>query len=308
MFFNDVTRVIKSSKFSLYADDLKLHKVIRSVRDCNALQADIMSLRLWCEFNQLELSIGKCKVLSLFRKSNPIMYEYRIDDIALGRVREFRDLGVIITENLCFNKHVTVMVSKAYSMLGFMKRICKQFRNVNALKSVYCAHVRSHLEYASVVWFPYQGVYVEKIESIQKKFVMYALRRSVRRDTNFRLPPYNDRCSSVGIEPLSVRRINQSALFIFDLLTGKIDAGSITDKLNISVPLRTLRNHNFIRLEQHRTNYGLFEPITNMSRIFNRILVLLKIDRPDMYSRYSFRRRLRSLALPSHKVSQYMLS
>lgn len=88
------------------------------VVNCNALQA----LRLWCEFNQLEMSIGKCKVLSLFRKSNPIMYKYRVDEVLLGRLREYRDLGAIITDNLCFNKHVAVVVSKAYPyILGFMK-------------------------------------------------------------------------------------------------------------------------------------------------------------------------------------------
>lgn len=305
LFFNDVTKVIKTSKFSLFADDLKLHRVISSVRDCNSLQSDITALQQWCEFNRLELSVVKCKVMTLFRKRNPLSYGYKIGEIALGRVREFRDLGVIITENLCFKKHVTTVVAKAYSMLGFVKRVCKRFKNVRALKSVYCAHVRSHLEYASVVWFPYHNTLVDRIESIQKKFVVYALRRSVRRDENFRLPPYKDRCATVGIEPLSVRRIRQCAFFVFDLLKGKIDAPLLVDKLNISIPTRTLRNHEYIRLDQHRTNYGLFEPITNMSRIFNRFLVLMKIDRLDMVTRHSYRNAVYSLDLTSQNFFLY---
>lgn len=305
LFFNDVTKVVKSSKFSLFADDLKIHKVVKSVRDCNALQADIAALHLWCESNGLRLSVGKCKVMSLFRKRDPLFCEYNVDGVALERVREYRDLGVVISENLCFSKHVAAIVAKAFSMLGFMKRICKSFRNVNALKSVYCAHVRSHLEYASVVWFPYQSTLVDKIESIQKKFVMYALRWTVRRGNDFRLPPYKDRCASIGIEPLFVRRLQHCAFFVFDLLKGKIDAPLLRNKLNISTPVRNLRNHEFIRLEQHRTNYGLFEPITNMSRIFNRFLVLMNVDRLDAVTRLSFRRASRSLELSSYNVPSY---
>lgn len=214
---------------------------------------------------------------------------------------------MIVTEDLCFNRHVSVMVSKAYSMLGFVKRICKRFKDVNALKSVYCAHVRSHLEYASVVWFPYQSTQVGSIESIQKKFVMYALRRTVRRDANFRLPPYSERCELLKLEALSARRVKQCALFVFDLLKGRINTPDLLGKLNVSVPLRSLRNHQFIRLERHRTDYGFFEPITNMSRIFNRLLVLLNINRLDTLTRQSFRYASRSLDLTSRNMLHYRI-
>ena len=195
LFFDDVTKVIKSAMFSLFADDLKIHRVVKTVRDCNALQDDLVGIDRWCSENGLELSLGKCKVMSFCRKSKPVLYDYSISDVRLERVKEMKDLGVTFTENLSFNSHVNVAVSKAYAMLGFMKRVCRRFRNVQTLKSVYCAYVRSHLEYASLVWFPHCKERSAEIESIQKKFVMYALRRSVRRDENFRLPPYADRFS-----------------------------------------------------------------------------------------------------------------
>lgn len=214
LFFNDVTKVIKSAKFSLYADDLKVYCVVKSVRDCNALQRDLIALHLWCIENGLELSIDKCKAMSFSRKRDPIHYVYNIDEVTLDRIREYRDLGVTFVENMSFNKHVEIVVAKAYAMLGFMKRVCKDFRNVRALKSVYCAHVRSHLEYASVVWFPYCKERSDMIESVQKKFLIYALRRTVSRDENFRLLPYIDRCESLGLETLSRRRTNLCALFV----------------------------------------------------------------------------------------------
>lgn len=96
--------------------------------------------------NSLQLNVGKCNSMSFFRIRNPIRFSYAIDGIVLKRVSEFRDLGVTFTEDLSFNKHVDLVVAKAYSMLGFMKRICRDFKNVDALKSIYFAHVRSRLE------------------------------------------------------------------------------------------------------------------------------------------------------------------
>lgn len=100
---------------------------------------------------------------------------YSEDRTALARVKCIQDLGVWLDEQLTFDRHIELITSKAYSMLGFVKRICKQFKNIQALKSVYFAHVRSYLEYASVVWHPFQLVHMNRIESIQKKFLMYAM-------------------------------------------------------------------------------------------------------------------------------------
>ena len=69
---------------------------------------------------------------------------------------------------MSFASHIHFIVSKANSMLGFMIRICSEFCDPLVLKSVYYSHVRSHLEYGSVVWYPAQVVQVKKMESVQK--------------------------------------------------------------------------------------------------------------------------------------------
>ena len=107
--------------------------------------------------------------------------------------------GVFIDSSINFKFHVESIVAKAHSMLGFIKRNCKEFTNLKALTSVYSAHVRSHLEYASTVWFPGQIYRINSIESVQKKYVIYALRRSIRRDANYRLPSYISRCETSNI-------------------------------------------------------------------------------------------------------------
>jgi hypothetical protein len=50
-------------------------------------------------------------------------------------------------------------------MLGFIRRIGKEFRDPYTLKMLNASFVRYHLDYVIVVWNPYS----KRIEAIQKK-------------------------------------------------------------------------------------------------------------------------------------------
>ena len=269
LFFDDITEVIRNSSCLLYADDLKLFRRVKNVLDCSAIQRDIEAIADWCHRNQLGLSIGKCWVISFHRNRHPIHFNYEIEGAALVRTTEIRDLGVILDTKLDFNSHIEHVTSQANSMLGFIKRICYDFRDVRALKSIFNAHLRSHLEYASVVWQPHCSDKIGMIESVQKKFVIYALRRSVRRDDNFRLPSYISRCETVGIDTLEMRRLHRSVFFIYDLLTNRIDAPELRSLVIINIPTRHLRTHEFLTINRHRTNYGFYEPLNQLCMAFN---------------------------------------
>lgn len=179
----------------------------------------------------------------------PIHYNYKIGDEDLVRVFKKRYLGVIMDTKLNFSAHIEYVTAKAYAMLG-IKRICHEFRSLKALKSIYYAHIRSQLE------------------SIQKKFVIYALRRTVKRDRNYRLPPYESRCKTIGIETIGIRRINLSAFLIYDVLTNRSDAPELKSQVITYQPNRVYRANEFISINTHRTDYG-YEPLNNMCMIFN---------------------------------------
>lgn len=268
--------------------------------DCSAIQRDLDAIYDWCRRNFLHLSIDKCQAISFCRSKHAIHYNYKIGEKVLERVNEIRDLGVILDSKMNFKRHIELVIAKAYSMLGFVKRICHKFRDVRALKSIYCAHVRSYLEYASVVWQPYCANRINEMESIQKKFVIYALRRTVKRDENFRLPPYESRCKELRIDTLKKRRINLSSYFVFDLLKNRIDAPELRSCVVINVPARQLREHQFLTINHHRTNYGYYEPLNLLCMIFNSLICSLNFTHlfDSTVSRSTFRNRVQSSALP----------
>jgi hypothetical protein len=85
------------------------------------------------------------------------------------------DLGVVLDSKLNFTSHIDSLVVKASRMLGYIKRIVREFGDPYTLKTLYNSFVRSHLDYASVVWNSYYGVHLKRMEAIQKKFLRFAL-------------------------------------------------------------------------------------------------------------------------------------
>jgi hypothetical protein len=94
--------------------------------------------------------------------------------------------------------------SKSARMLGFIKRISKEFSDPYMYKTLYVAFVRSGLEYASCVWSLHQEVHSARIERIQNNFIIFALRGLGW--TIQPLPPYESRCLLLGLEVLSDRK------------------------------------------------------------------------------------------------------
>jgi hypothetical protein len=80
------------------------------------------------------------------------------------------DLGVVLVSKLNFTSYNDSLIVMASRMLGYKRRIGKEFHNPYTLKTLYNSFVRSHLDYGSVVWNSYYGVHLKRIEAIQKKF------------------------------------------------------------------------------------------------------------------------------------------
>jgi hypothetical protein len=269
LFIDDIRATFVKCQCLMYADDLKIYTVISSFSDVAELQHDLDRLSDWCATNMLSLNINKCCSVSYHRQRNPIFNDYRINDQVLNRKLEMNDLGVIFDTKISFIAHIDYITAKAFSMLGFVMRAGEELSDPYALKTVYCSLVRSILEYCCTVWNPYYDVHINRIESIQRKFVRYALRRLPWTDTT-NLPPYTSRCRLIDLEPLEYRRSDFSVLLIFDLLTGRINSGKLLSMISLNVPhVRRLRAHDFLSTAYHRTNYGMSEPLNRACKAFN---------------------------------------
>ena len=237
LFINDIASIVDDvTLISLFADDIRITRTIKSTNDILSLQRIINRLKQWCDENDLHLNLDKCAILSIHRGWNPISTSYFYGNYEFKRVSEHRDLGVIIDNKLSFTSHIEFIVSKATSALGFLKRFCYDIRDLSTLKAIYYALVQSNLEYCSIVWSPFYAVYSKKIESVLKQFSMFALREYARRSRNFHIPSFKNRLERLNMISLFRRRINSSIIFVYDLMMGNSHCPLVLNIIH--------RNHN----------------------------------------------------------------
>ena len=233
MFVNDLPSILTSSCCLLFADDAKVFMKINNVNDCKRLQSDIDSLSSWCNVWKINLNISKCMVMKFsLKRSLAVNFVYFICETVLPSVNEIKDLGVIFTSNLCFNKHITTITKKSFQLVGFLRRVLKLFKNRDVCITMFNSLIRSRLEYCSVIWSPSAKHFIDKIERVQKKYLKFMCFK-------FRLPydvPYPSLCKSFKFQPLYHRR-NICDLVTFNkILTNKLDCSPLLESIDFNVP------------------------------------------------------------------------
>ena len=58
----------------------------------------------------------------------------------------YEDLGFFTASDLSWNQNVDKITAKANRVLGLIKRTCRDLRDIDAMKTLYCSLVRPLLE------------------------------------------------------------------------------------------------------------------------------------------------------------------
>ena len=132
------------------------------------MQQELNTLYEWSRRWLLKFHPGKCVNLRISLNKQPEVHTYYLGENELENVEEVRDLGIIVDTKLKFKKHISTKVNKANQMWGTIKRTFKHM-NSYIFKKLFCAHVRSHLEYAVQFWSPYLRKDINLVESVQRR-------------------------------------------------------------------------------------------------------------------------------------------
>ena len=114
----DITKNVKFSKISNFADNTRLYSAIRSPTDTDQLQCDLNSVYDWSKENNMEFNSNKFQYVSFHTNSfnNDIIYISPSFNI-INSVPTVRDLGVTMSKLCDFNTHidkVTIRVVRAW--------------------------------------------------------------------------------------------------------------------------------------------------------------------------------------------------
>jgi hypothetical protein len=87
------------------------------------------------------------------------------------------------------------------------------------------------------------------------------------------------------------RRANACVMFIFDILSSRVNSSNLLSLISINAPWYHTRAGDFLRVDFHCTNYGVHEPLDGAIRSFNEFAGLFDLD----LSTNQFFSRLRSV-------------
>ena len=105
-----------------------------------------MTLSDWFKANKLTLYADKTICLVFSPKGNT-----KLDiNLKLGD-SQTKFLGIWLDKNLDWNKHIDVLLGKLKQNVGLLRK-SKNLLDKPAMRSLYYAHIQSHLSYSMSVW------------------------------------------------------------------------------------------------------------------------------------------------------------
>ncbi|CAB4028407.1 Hypothetical predicted protein, partial [Paramuricea clavata] len=147
VYINDLPSYVSSSTgVGLFAVDTKLYRCIKNPSDALVLQQDIrQGLRCWSNENHLHFNQSKCKVLSITRKTSPLVSPYSLAGDLLSFSDAEVDLGITISPKLTWIHQVSKVKSKANKLLELIRRSTLEMTDIKARNYLYLQLVRSNL-------------------------------------------------------------------------------------------------------------------------------------------------------------------
>ena len=138
IYINDVTKLQLSpnTKLTLFADDMSLTKEIQLVADISMLQNDIDKIFTWSQMRFLKFKTGKCKFMLLTNRRNSAIVpspSLTLGNVALEQVHQYKYLGVLISDDLKWDKHIDHICSKACKLVGMIYRNLYQYSDPSFL-------------------------------------------------------------------------------------------------------------------------------------------------------------------------------
>ena len=113
------------------------------------MQHNLKLLDDWFRANQLSLNLSKTVLMNFWQNGNNVNLD--LDDIPIPTATTTKFLGVYLDNQLNWKLHTTMLFNKIQSN-KYLLSISENLSNEQSLRSIYFAHIYSHLNYSLVTW------------------------------------------------------------------------------------------------------------------------------------------------------------
>ncbi|CAH8436181.1 unnamed protein product [Dicrocoelium dendriticum] len=147
---NDLPQQLQSP-CALFADDLKIWRIIENQDDCARLQHDLERLSTWSTEMQLPLNASKSEFISITRR--PATRSYTLDGQLLHPNTSVRDLGVLSRHDLRSLENTEKLYRAGLRMLWALRRSFSTWSE-ETVPRLFTSLIRPILEYGAPAYHP----------------------------------------------------------------------------------------------------------------------------------------------------------
>ena len=165
---SDIDEHMEHSTLSSFADDTRLKKAIQNLLDTFKLQADLNRIYKWAMDNNMMLNGKKFEHIHYGKHTTSTGYFTEHSKI-IEEKSTVKDLGVLLTDDAKFKKHINSMIKKATELVGWVLRTFKS-RSKEVMTTLWKSLISHHLDYCSQLWNPQEKGLIQGIEAVQRSF------------------------------------------------------------------------------------------------------------------------------------------
>ena len=153
-----------------YVDDTTAFEIIPR-NSISVLDIVVREIHDYCIEHKMKLNPKKCKEMYVDFMKNSIttLRPISTGNKEVERVRTYKLLGVIISDDLKWNAHAEYVIAKAANRLYTLRLLKRAGVVPKDILKVYLCNARSVLEYAVQVWQDIPAYLSDAIESIQRR-------------------------------------------------------------------------------------------------------------------------------------------
>ena len=164
-------------------------------------QEYLKQIQEWTANQKMILNKKKTKVMIFnFTDDHKFTTNLKLDDENLEVVEQAKLLGVIISNDLKWNKNTEYLIKKANSRMQLLRKVAEFSTSVEDKRTIYILYIRSILEQSSVVW--HSSLTKENSEDLER-----VQKSAVRIILGSKYTKYEDALTKVNLESLEDRRI-----------------------------------------------------------------------------------------------------
>ena len=124
-------------------------------------------------------------------------------------------LGVTLTKDLTWGKHIDIIRAKANQQLAFVRRNIRT-RSSSTKEKLFNTLVRPHLEYAATVWDPHISKQKHSLEMVQRRAARWVTNR------HHNTSSVTDMLHTLGWTSLEHRRATSRLCMLYQIYHGYI--------------------------------------------------------------------------------------